>query len=41
MYSTATYLASARKSLVSMTYGPAVARGEIDLDATLGFDRLR
>jgi CubicO group peptidase (beta-lactamase class C family) len=36
-----TYLASARKSLVSMTYGPAVARGEIDLDATLesiGFD---
>jgi CubicO group peptidase (beta-lactamase class C family) len=36
-----TYLASARKSLVSMTYGPAVGRGEIDLDATLesiGFD---
>jgi CubicO group peptidase (beta-lactamase class C family) len=36
-----TYLASARKSLVSMVYGPAVSRGEIDLDATLeslGFD---
>jgi CubicO group peptidase (beta-lactamase class C family) len=37
------YLASARKSLVSMVYGPAVSRGEIDLDATLesiGFDDL-
>ena len=37
------YLASARKSLVSMTYGPAVARGAIDPDATLqslGFDDL-
>ncbi len=36
-----TYLASARKSLVSMIYGPAVHRGEIDLDSTLesmGFD---
>ncbi len=29
------YLASARKSVMSMLYGPAVARGEIDLDATL------
>jgi CubicO group peptidase (beta-lactamase class C family) len=29
------YLASARKSLVSMLYGPSVARGQIDLDATL------
>ena len=37
------YVASARKSLVSMTYGPAVARGVIDPDATLqslGFDDL-
>lgn len=37
------YLASARKSLVSMTYGPAVARGTIDPEATLesiGFDDL-
>ena len=35
------YVASARKSLVSMTYGPSVARGVIDIDATLeaiGFD---
>ena len=29
------YIASARKSLVSMLYGPAVARGTIRLDATL------
>ena len=29
------YVASARKSLVSMTYGPAVDRGVIDPDATL------
>ncbi|HSS13393.1 MAG TPA: serine hydrolase [Rhizomicrobium sp.] len=29
------YLASARKSLVSMLYGPAVARGKIRLDRTL------
>ena len=37
------YIASARKSLVSMTYGPAVARGAIDPDVTLqslGFDDL-
>jgi CubicO group peptidase (beta-lactamase class C family) len=37
------YLASARKSLVSMTYGPSIARGLIDPDATLasiGFDDL-
>jgi CubicO group peptidase (beta-lactamase class C family) len=37
------YLASARKSLVSMLYGPAIARGQIDPDATLaslGFDDL-
>ncbi|MEO8019262.1 MAG: serine hydrolase [Pseudomonadota bacterium] len=37
------YLASARKSLVSMTFGPSVARGAIDLDTTLaaiGFDDL-
>jgi len=36
-----TYLASARKSLIAMLYGPAVARGQIDLNATLkdmGFD---
>jgi CubicO group peptidase (beta-lactamase class C family) len=35
------YLASARKSLVSMIFGASVARGAIDLDATLesiGFD---
>jgi CubicO group peptidase (beta-lactamase class C family) len=35
------YIASARKSLVSMLYGPAVARGAIRLDRTLaamGFD---
>jgi CubicO group peptidase (beta-lactamase class C family) len=35
------YIASARKSLVSMIYGASVARGTIDLDATLetiGFD---
>jgi CubicO group peptidase (beta-lactamase class C family) len=35
------YLASARKSLVSMIFGASVARGTIDLDATLasiGFD---
>jgi CubicO group peptidase (beta-lactamase class C family) len=35
------YLASARKSLVSMTFGPSVARGVINLDTTLeaiGFD---
>jgi CubicO group peptidase (beta-lactamase class C family) len=35
------YLASARKSLVSMTFGPSVARGVIDVDVTLetiGFD---
>jgi len=29
------YIASARKSLVSMLYGPAVARGDIKLDTTL------
>src|SRR4051812_48478782 len=29
------YIASARKSLVSMLYGPAVARGKIRLDRTL------
>ena len=29
------YLASARKSLVSMVYGPSIARGQIDPDATL------
>ncbi|ATQ43140.1 serine hydrolase domain-containing protein [Caulobacter mirabilis] len=29
------YLASARKSLVSMLYGPSAARGDIRLDATL------
>ena len=37
------YLASARKSLVSMLYGPSIARGQIDPDATLeslGFDDL-
>jgi CubicO group peptidase (beta-lactamase class C family) len=37
------YLASARKSLVSMLYGPAVAGGQIDLDArleSLDFDDL-
>lgn len=37
------YLASARKSLVSMLYGPSIARGRIDPDATLasvGFDDL-
>ena len=35
------YLASARKSLVSMLYGPSIERGVIDLDQTLdaiGFD---
>jgi CubicO group peptidase (beta-lactamase class C family) len=35
------YIASARKSLVSMTFGPSVASGAIDLDTTLeaiGFD---
>jgi CubicO group peptidase (beta-lactamase class C family) len=30
-----TYLASARKSLIAMLYGPAVARGQIQLNATL------
>jgi CubicO group peptidase (beta-lactamase class C family) len=30
------YLASARKSLVSMLYGPSIAKGRIDPDATLG-----
>jgi CubicO group peptidase (beta-lactamase class C family) len=37
------YLASARKSLISMLYGPSIARGKIDPDATLaslGFDDL-
>jgi CubicO group peptidase (beta-lactamase class C family) len=37
------YLASARKSLVSMLYGPAIAQGRIDPEATLeslGFDDL-
>ena len=37
------YLASARKSLISMLYGPAIERGEINADATLesiGFDDL-
>jgi CubicO group peptidase (beta-lactamase class C family) len=37
------YLASARKSVVSMLYGPSIASGRIDLDATLeslGFDDL-
>src|SRR5690242_4272689 len=29
------YLASARKSLVSMLYGPSVGKGRIDPDATL------
>jgi CubicO group peptidase (beta-lactamase class C family) len=32
---TVSYVASARKSLLSMLYGIHVARGEIDLDATL------
>src|SRR5690348_13301344 len=30
------YLASARKSLVSMLYGLAARRGQIDLESTLG-----
>jgi len=30
------YLASARKSILSMLYGDAIARGQIDLDASLG-----
>ena len=30
------YLASARKSLVSMLYGPSIANGRIDLESTLG-----
>ena len=32
----ASYLASARKSILSILYGNAIARGQIDLDANLG-----